>query len=165
MFAIGWVEGLAVGEGSLDVVQPATGFGEFFEALAVQGSFEGATIGVAAKNGVLHVEDFDGVFDGGCAAIHVRSSNGDDIAGVASDEEVTGAGLQDEVGDDAGVRAGDEEVFRGLHLGQQMKIGAFGGKDVLMKPLVAFNQLIHKSLVSPKTCDQIQPIAVGSDGS
>jgi hypothetical protein len=46
-----------------------------------------------------------------------------------------------------------------------MKIGAFGGKDVLMKPLVAFNQLIHKSLVSPKTCDQIQPIAVGSDGS
>ena len=46
---------MAVGEGALYVLQPAAGFGEFFEAFAVEGGFEGAAVGMAAEDDVLYL--------------------------------------------------------------------------------------------------------------
>jgi len=140
VFAVGGVEGLAVGEGAFDVFEPAAGFGEIFQALAVDGGFERTAVGVAADDGVFDVEDFDGVLDGGGAAVNVGSGDGDDVAGVAGNEEVAGTGLKDEVGDDAGVGAGDEEPLGGLRLGEQVVLRSFLRKDVAMKALVAFDE-------------------------
>jgi hypothetical protein len=104
--------------------------GSFRGPLAVEGGFEGAAVGVAADDGVFYVQDFDGVLDGGGARRRRRlpAGDGDDVAGVAGDEEVAGAGLEDEVGDDAGVRAGDEEPLGGLHLGEQVELRLLLGK-------------------------------------
>ena len=150
MFAVGWIERLAVGEGSLDVVQPAAGFRELFETFAIQCSFEGAAVGVAAEDDVSYLKDFYGVFDGGGDAVDVIAADGNHVADAAGEEQVSGAGLKDEVWDDAGVRTGDEKTLRGLHFGEQVEIGALGGKDVPVKTLVTFNQFIHKLPGSPK---------------
>ena len=140
VFAVGGVERLAVREGALDVLEPAAGFGQVFEALAIDGRFERAAVGVAADDGVLYVQDLDGVLDGGGGPIDVVAGDGYDVAGVAADEEVAGAGLEDEVGDDAGVRAGDEEPLGSLNFGEQVELGLFLRKDVAVKALVAFNE-------------------------
>ena len=126
MFAFFGAQGLAVAEGSLDMLEPTAGLRQLFEAFAVEGSFERAAVGVAAEDGVLYVEDFNGVLDGGSDAVHVGGAVGDwdDVAGVAGDKEVSGAGLKDEVGDDAGVGTGDEKPLRGLRLGEQMELFA-----------------------------------------
>ncbi len=138
--AVGGVEGLLVAEGALDVLEPAAGFGEFGWVGAGEGGFECSAVGVAADDGVFYVEDFDGVLDGGSAAIDVGPRNGDDVACVAGDEEVSRAGLEDEIGDDAGVRTGDEEPFGGLHLGEQVILRLLLGKDVAMKAPVTFDE-------------------------
>lgn len=139
MFAVGGVEGLLVAECALDVLEPAAGFGELGGVGAVEGGFECSAVGVAADDGVLNVEDFYGVLDGGGGAVDICSGDGDDVAGVAADEEVSGAGLEDEIGDDAGVRAGDEEVLGGLAVGEQVELRLLAGEDVLVKAFVAFD--------------------------
>jgi hypothetical protein len=135
---------LAVGEGSLDVVQPAAGFGKIFQALRIQCGLERAAVGVAAEDGVTDLEDFDGVFDGGGDAVDFIAGDGDDVTGVAGDEEVAGLGLEDEVGDDAGVRTGDEEVLGRLRLGEEVEVVALFGEDFFVKAPVSLNQIVHR---------------------
>ena len=139
-FGAGWG---AVREGALDVMEPAAGFGEVFEAFAVEGCFEGSAIGVAAEDGVFDFEDFDGVLDGGGDSVDVAAADGDDVAGVAGDEEVAGPGLQDEVRDDAGVGAGDEEPLRSLHLGEEMELFALTGKYVGVEFAMTGDKFFH----------------------
>jgi hypothetical protein len=142
VFAVGGVERLAVGEGSLDVVEPLAGFGKFFQALAVDGGLERAAVGVTAEDGVLDLEDFDGVLDRGGDAVYVGFAigDGDDVAGVAGDEEVAWTGLEDEVWDYARVRARDEEILRGLAVREQLELVALAGEDFAVKALVAFDE-------------------------
>ena len=140
MFAFFWAERLAVREGSLDVVQPAAGFGEVCKAFAVKGGFERSTVGVAAEDDVLYLQDFYGIFDGGRDAVYVIAADGNDVADAAGEEEISGAGLEDQVGDDAGVRAGDEEPLGGLHLGEEMVLGSLLREDVAEKAAVAFDE-------------------------
>jgi len=140
VFAVFGVEGLLVGEGALNVLEPSAGFGKPGWVGAVEGGFERSAIGMAADDGVLYVEDFDGVLDGGGSAVDVGSGDRDDVACVAADEEISGTGLEDEVGDDAGVRTGDEEPFGGLHLGEEMELGFFVREDVAEKAAVAFDE-------------------------
>ena len=157
MVAVGGVEGLAMGECTFDVLEPAAGFGEGAQGFAVERGFEGATVGVAAEDGVLHFEDVDGVFDGGGAAVYVSACDGNNVAGIAGDEEVAGPGLEDQVGDDAGVRAGDEEVLRGLALGEEMELVAFAGEYLVVKAFVSFEQPVHIFAAPPS-------ISVSQDG-
>jgi hypothetical protein len=143
VLALFWAKWLAMAERALDVMQPAACFGQFSEALAVEGGFEGSAIGVAAEDDVLYLEDFDGVFDGGGDAVDVVAADGNYVADAAGEEEISGAGLEDEVGDDAGIRTGDKEVFRSLHLGQEMKLLPLGWKNFTVKALVALDQFIE----------------------
>ena len=140
VFALFGAEGLAVSEGSFDVVQPATRLGEVLEALAVEGGLEGAAVGVAAEDDVLYLQGFYGVFDGGGDAVDFVAAYGDYIANAAGEEEVAGAGLEDEVGDDAGVRTGDEQPLGGLHLGEQVELGFLVREDVAVEAAVAFHE-------------------------
>jgi hypothetical protein len=103
VFAFFGTQGLAVRKRAFNVVQPAAGFGEIFETLAVEGGLEGSAVGVAAKDDVPHLEDFYGVFDGGGDTVDVIAADWDDVADAAGDEKVAGLGLKNEVGNDAGV--------------------------------------------------------------
>ena len=94
---------------------------------------------MAAEDGVFHLEDFDGVFDGGGAAVYVIAGDGDDVARVAGDEKVAGLGLENEIGDDARVGAGDEEILRRLAVGEQMKLIPLMGEDFVVKAPVSFD--------------------------
>jgi hypothetical protein len=143
MLAFFGAGGLAMGEGSLDVVQPAAGFGQILEALAVEGGFEGSAVGVAAEDDVLDLEDVYGVLDGGRDAVDVAGRDGNDVADAAADEEVAGFGLEDQVGENAGVRAGDEEPLGGLGLGEQVKMVALEGEDFGAEALVSCEQPGH----------------------
>ena len=89
-FSVGGVEGLAMVEGRLDMLEPAAGLGQACEGLAVYGSLERASIRVAAEDGMADLEDFDSIFNGCRHTVHVRAGDGDDVAGVAGDEEVAG---------------------------------------------------------------------------
>lgn len=90
--------------------EPVGDGGEFFDRFGGEDALHGAAIGVAADDDVGDLEDGDGVFDGGRDAAHGGFVvDGGYVAGVAFDEEFAWAGVGDEVGDDAGVRAGDHE--------------------------------------------------------
>ena len=147
VFAVGRVGGLAVRECALDVLEPAAGFGQVFKAFAVDGGFERSAVGVAAYDGVLYMQDVDGVLDGGGGAIDIVAGDGNDVAGVAADEEVAGAGLENEVGDDAGIRTGDEEILRRLRLGEEMVLRLLVREYVAMKALVAFDEGVDSPLL------------------
>src|ERR1700676_2694326 len=102
------VERLAMAECGLDVAQPAARFRQGFETLPMQRGLHGAAVGVAADNGFLYLENFDGIFNRGGSAVDVVATYRNDIAGVARNEEVAGTGAEDQIGNDAGVGAGDE---------------------------------------------------------
>jgi len=149
LIAVGGVERLAIEEGGLDMLEPAAGLGQIHQAGVVDGGLQRATVGVAAEDGVLHLQDFDGVFDGRRAAVHIIGGGGHDVAGVAGDEQIAGPGAEKEIGDDARVRAGDEEKLRRLRLGQKMKLIAAEREDLLVKMLVSCDQTIHAIPIAP----------------
>ncbi len=146
VFAFFWTERLPVGEGAFDMMQPAAGFGQLFQALAVERSLERAAVGVAAEDDVLYLQYFDCVLDGCGDAVDIIAAYGDDVADAARKKEITGTGLEDEVRQNARVGASDEEPLRVLHLGQQMKLLSLAGKAFAMKALMPFNQLLHRGV-------------------
>ena len=103
----------------------------------------GPAVGVAAHDDVRHAEDLDRVLDRGRGPAghrHVRN----DVAHVANDEEIAGLGARDEIGDDARVRAGDEERLRVLAaLGEAAKERAVGRKVLRVKRVDPIDQLVH----------------------
>ena len=131
-------------ESRLDVTQPAAGFGQMIESLAIESSLHRSAVGVTADDGVLHLENLNSVLDGGRGAVDFIAGNRNDVAGVAGDEQVTWTCAKNEVGNHARVGAGDEEEFGRLALGEQVELAAAGGEDVFQKALVAFNQLLHR---------------------
>ncbi len=141
--AVGGVEGLPVLEGGFNVIEPASRLGEIDELCAVEGGLHGAAVGVSADDGVAHVEDFNGVLDGGGNAVDVVAGDGDDVADAAGDEEIAGIGAEDEVGHDAGVGAGDEEPCGSLAFSKEMEVTFPGGEDIGEKPFVSFDELLH----------------------
>ena len=143
VFAFFGAGGLLVGKGAFDVIEPAAGARQIFEAFLVEGGFEGAAVGVAAEDDVADVEHFDGVLDGGGDAVVAFAGGGDNVAGVAGDEEVAGIGTEDEVGDDAGVGAGDEEPAGALAVGEQLVLLPADGEDLVEEVLMALKKLFH----------------------
>jgi hypothetical protein len=95
--------------GAFGMVEPGADDGHLGDGIGVHGGVHGAAVGVAAEDDVFDAEDHDGVFDGGGDAAHGFAVGGDDVAGVADGEEVTGFRVGDHVGDDARIGAGDEE--------------------------------------------------------
>ena len=164
VFAFVGTEGLAVGEGAFDVAEPAAGLGEVFEAFAVESGLEGSAVGVTAEDGVLYFEDFDGVLDGGGDAIDFGAGDGDDVAGVAGDEEVAGLGLEDEVGNDAGVRAGDEQPLGVLDFSEEVEMALLAGEDFVVEALMSFDETVHGVDEWLLCGGQNQPIAVALKG-
>ena len=83
-------------------------------------------------------------------AVDIVAGNGHDVAGVARNEEIAGAGAEDQIGDNARVGTGDEEDIpapasrpaNGIDLPPR-------GKTFREKLLVSLNQPIH---LDPSTC-------------
>jgi len=68
---------------------------------------------------------------------------GNDVAGIATEEEVAGLGLEDEAGNDAGVGAGDEEGLGCLTVSQQMEVILPARKDVTAEAGIAPEKALH----------------------
>jgi len=143
VLTVGGIAGLAVRERGFDMPQPTTGLGKVLEVLAIERGFHRAAIGVAAQDGVFHLEHFDRVFNGCRGAIDIGGCNGNHVARIARDEEIARARAKDEVRHHAGIGTGNEQHLGGLALSEEMKLVAPGGKDFRQESLVPFNQLIH----------------------
>ncbi len=137
--------------GWFNVAEPLSGEGQARQVAGGAGvggigqnGLDRSAIGVATDDDVVDVEDFDGVLDGGGDAAGHGAVGGDDIAGGAAEEHVAGLGLEDEVGDDAGVGAGDEEGVRLLHVGQEMELVLHGGEDFAAELFVAGEETVHR---------------------
>jgi len=137
--------------GGLDVAEPFGGQREAGQVAADAGvvrvgrkdSFDGAAVGVAANDNVTDVEDFDGVLDGGGDAAGHGAVGRDDVANDAAEEHVAGLGLEDEVGHDAGVGAGDEQNVRVLAVGEEMEAVFMGGEGLGAEFSIAGEETLH----------------------
>ena len=109
--------------------------------------FDGAAVGVTANDDVADVEDFDGVFDsGGNAAWHLALRR-NDVAHGAAEEHVAGLGLEDQVGNDARVGAGDEEDVGLLAVGEKVKLILPLREDVAAEAGIALEETFHQGSV------------------
>ena len=130
-------------ESRLHVVKPAAGLGEMFESFAIEGGLHRSAIGVAAEDGMFHLQDFDRIFDGGGGAVDIVARDGDHVARVARTEKIAGAGSQNHIGHNARVGTGDEQGFRRSALRQQVEPTPPGGENFFQEALVALKQAIH----------------------
>src|SRR5262249_2311909 len=99
---------------------------------------------VAADDDVPHLEHADRVLDRRRLAAGGRAVRGDDVAGVAEDEQVARLGLGDEVGVDARVGAGDEQgegvpLLTAQRLERRALLAERGG----LEPADTLNDLAH----------------------
>jgi len=93
------------------------------------------------------VEDFDSVFDsGGNAAWHLALRR-NDVAHGAAEEHVAGLGLEDQVGNDARVGAGDEEDVGLLAVGEKVKLILPLREDVAAEAGIALEETFHQGSV------------------
>ena len=92
---------------------------------------------------MLDVEDSDGVLDGGGDAAGHGSVGRDDVADGAAEEHVAGLGLEDEVRDDAGVGAGDEEDVGFLEFSEEMEVVFESWEDFAAEFGVAGEEALH----------------------
>jgi len=128
-----------VGEGAFDVMQPAAGLGQFFQAFAVERCLESAAVGVAAEDDVLYLQHFDCVLDGCGDAVDIIAAYGDDVADAARKKEITGTGLEDEVRQNARVGASDEQGDGSLTVLQAAKERLLGAEAQLLKMVDTFD--------------------------
>ena len=137
--------------GGLDVAEPFGGERQAAEVAAHggiagigrQNGFDGSAVGVAADDDVADAENFDCVFDGrGNAASH-GALRRNDVAGGAAEEHVAGLGLEDEVGDDARVGAGNEEDVGLLDVGEEVEVVLHAGEDIAAEAGVALEKMFH----------------------
>ena len=85
-------------------------------ALRLEQGADGAAVAVAADDDVLHLEDHRGELDAGRDAVEAAADleRRHQVADVADDEQVAGQRAGQQVGDDAGVGAADEQRVRAL---------------------------------------------------
>jgi hypothetical protein len=98
---------------------------------------------VTADDDVLDAKGEHGVLDGGRDAAMHLAVGGHDVACVPADEEIAGVALQDHVGHDAGVRAGDEECGGFLVVGQVLEQSGTLGEHVGAKARISFKESLH----------------------
>jgi len=127
----------------LDVAEPFGGEGQAGEVGLVEHGFEGAAVGVAADDDMADVEDFDGVFDGGGDAAGHGAVGRANVARGAAEEHVARLGLEDEVGDDAGVSTGDEEDVGLLQFGEKVELVLHAGEDFAAEFSVTVEEALH----------------------
>lgn len=130
--------------GGLDVMKPVANALEAGECIGIHEGADDAAIGVAADDQVADTKHLDGVFDGGGNAAGGLAGAGNDIAGVAANEEISGLSLEDEIGNDARVGTGDEEILGLLAFGEKMELIATRGKKTCQETLVSLNELLHE---------------------
>ncbi len=99
---------------------------------------------MAADDDVPHVQDLDGVLDGGRDAAGHGAVGRDNIADGAAQEHVAGLGLENQIGDDARVGAGDEEHVGLLALCEEAEAVAMLRKDVATEAGVALKETLHR---------------------
>ena len=98
---------------------------------------------MAAHDDVSHLQDRDRVLQGAPVPPHALVEGGDDVAGVANDEEITGERRHDPVRQHPGVGAGDEELGRVLFLSQRPQPLGELAVPLLPKAVVPLDQLLH----------------------
>lgn len=113
--------------------------------LRVENRLDRPAVRVAADDDVAHVQHLDGVFDRRrYTAQHASVERRDDVAHVSHDEELTGRGRRDEIGNDARVTARDEERLRALsRLGQLLEKTAIRGEIVRPEVVNPCRELLH----------------------
>lgn len=111
----------ALGDGGLDEFdQSVDGAGERILSVDVlDGSFDGAAVGVAENDDERDVEFGDGVLR---AALDGNPCAVDHVASDADDEEIADANVKQDFGRDAGIRAGDDNGFGILSFSEKAEI-------------------------------------------
>lgn len=109
-----------------------------------------AALGVATNNDVAHPQGLDGELDRGRGGISGAGDGRgrDDVPDVFDYEQIAGFALRDEFGEDAGIRAGDEESMWILSFAREtLKERAVIAEFVIAKPMNAFNQWVHQGIL------------------
>ena len=119
------------------------------ERIRIHEGANDAAVGVSAYDEMADAQHLNRVFDGGRDAARGLSGARNDIAGVAADEEVAGLRLQNEIGHDSRVSAGDEENIGRLAVGEQMELVTANGEGLGQKSFVSLDQLLHFLGVAP----------------
>ena len=84
------------------MAEPALRFGKAFKVIAIEGRFHGSAVRVAAENGVASRGGLEQHTRWWAVTPSTSSEvDGDDVAGIAGDEEIAGTGAENQVGDDA----------------------------------------------------------------
>jgi hypothetical protein len=100
---------------------------------------------VPANDDVADLQAFDRVLDGGrFAAVGSSAVGRDQVAGIAQDKEVARLSLGNQVGDDARVRAANEECLGRLPGLEPLEQFVVGLKDVGLEPVQALYELLHR---------------------
>jgi hypothetical protein len=113
-----------------------------------QGS-DRAAVAVAADDDVLHREHECRELDSGRRAVEagIGSERRDEVADVADDEEVSRKGARQEVGDDAGVRAADEQGAWALSFSDEALVVLTEAREGLASETSkAFHELLRHRL-------------------
>ncbi len=129
--------------GRLGVAQPRAHRGQPLGALGLEDGLHRPAVRVAADDDVVDPEGGDGVLDGGLFAAAGAVARGHDVAGVAQDEQLAGAGLRQQVGVDARVGAGDKESLGVLFQGQVLEELAPGPEIIGLKPVESLDEFLH----------------------
>ncbi len=107
----------------------------------------GAALGVAADDDVVHAQIIHGKFDGGGGGVGIAGGAGgrNDVADVFDDKQIAGFAVGDELGEDAGIRAGDEKGV-GVLPGLRELAKKFPVISELFVPefMDAFDELLHR---------------------
>ncbi len=129
--------------GARGIVEPALDGRQALQLLGMQQRLHRAAVRMAADDDVLHVEGGDRVFDRrGDATIDVAVRRRD-VAGVAADEQVARLGLNDQVGHDTRIRAGDQQRFRLLPRRERAKEVAVLLINLVLEAQRSIDQSLH----------------------
>jgi len=141
------VFGLHDAAGGFGVLLPVGDGWHFGDGGRVEHPFHGPAVRMAANDDVANLQGHDGEFDRGNLAAAGGAVSRDQVAGVAEDEEIAGAGVGNEVGIDAGVGAGDEERLRLLATGELLEKLGSRPKDVALEAVDTGDELLDHGIL------------------
>jgi hypothetical protein len=116
------------------------------QRFGLEQSLHGAAVRVAANYDVIDLQHSNGVLDSAGNGV-TQAVNRHDVAGVSADEQISGAGLHNQVEGDTGIRAADEKGIGTLSSREALEQIAVVRENVSLKPLNSFNDLLHASSV------------------
>jgi hypothetical protein len=122
--------------------------GHFVRRSIAEQGVHGTALRVAADDDVADAQHFDGKFNCGRGGIRATGHGGgrDNVSNIFYHEQITGFALRNEFGQDAGVRARNEQRVRILSFARKpLEQRPVITKLVVPKPMNTFNQGVHNS--------------------